>query len=123
MEPCALQQDPEPCVSMAFLTPCYYSEGVIYHKPLLSLPPGQIQEVSLSQEEPAPQVDVTPELDLEVVPESSGDWQNVFSWPQHPECRKGLDGLLSADRVEDFGPPKVLIQSGSKVKDEDVPCC
>uniref|UniRef100_A0A3Q3VYE9 C2H2-type domain-containing protein n=1 Tax=Mola mola TaxID=94237 RepID=A0A3Q3VYE9_MOLML len=26
----------------------------------------------------APQVDVTPELDLEVVPESSGDWQHVF---------------------------------------------
>ncbi|XP_056236976.1 zinc finger protein 236-like [Seriola aureovittata] len=39
---------------------------------------GQIQEVSLGQEETAPQVEVTPELDLEVVPESSGDWQNVF---------------------------------------------
>ncbi|XP_060938042.1 zinc finger protein 236-like [Limanda limanda] len=40
---------------------------------------GQIQEVSLSQDETAPQVEVTSELDLEVVPESSGDWQNVFS--------------------------------------------
>uniref|UniRef100_A0A8D3A4H1 C2H2-type domain-containing protein n=2 Tax=Scophthalmus maximus TaxID=52904 RepID=A0A8D3A4H1_SCOMX len=40
---------------------------------------GQIQEVSLSQEEAAAQVEVSPELDLEVVPESSGDWQNVFS--------------------------------------------
>ncbi|KAM7420296.1 hypothetical protein PAMA_014824 [Pampus argenteus] len=39
---------------------------------------GQIQEVALGQEEPAPQVEVTPELDLEVVPESSGDWHNVF---------------------------------------------
>ncbi|XP_070691522.1 zinc finger protein 236-like [Pempheris klunzingeri] len=39
---------------------------------------GQIQEVSLSQEEPVPQVEVTPDLDLEVVPESSGDWHNVF---------------------------------------------
>ncbi|XP_053183269.1 zinc finger protein 236-like isoform X1 [Scomber japonicus] len=39
---------------------------------------GQMQEVSLSQEEAASQVDVTPELDLEVVPESSGDWHNVF---------------------------------------------
>ncbi|XP_019120471.1 zinc finger protein 236 isoform X1 [Larimichthys crocea] len=38
---------------------------------------GQIQEVTLSQEEPANQVEVTPELDLEVVPESSGDW-HVF---------------------------------------------
>ncbi|XP_028282065.1 zinc finger protein 236 isoform X2 [Parambassis ranga] len=40
---------------------------------------GQIQDVSLSQEETAPQVEVTPDLDLEVVPESSGDWHNVFS--------------------------------------------
>ncbi|XP_028326294.1 zinc finger protein 236 [Gouania willdenowi] len=39
---------------------------------------GQIQDVSLGQEESAPQVEVTPELDLEVVPESSGDWHNVF---------------------------------------------
>ncbi|KAK2910564.1 zinc finger protein 236-like isoform X1 [Channa argus] len=39
---------------------------------------GQIQEVSLGQEEAAPPVEVTPELDLEVVPESSGDW-HVFS--------------------------------------------
>ncbi|KAF7669195.1 hypothetical protein LDENG_00228350 [Lucifuga dentata] len=39
---------------------------------------GQIQEVALSQEEPVSQVEVTPELDLEVVPESSGDWHNVF---------------------------------------------
>lgn len=38
--------------------------------------------MSLSQEEPAPEVEVTPELDLEVVPESSGDWHNVFPWPQ-----------------------------------------
>lgn len=53
---------------------------------LLSLPssssvsflsPGQIQEVPLSQKEPSPQVEVTPELDLEVVPESSTDW-HVF---------------------------------------------
>lgn len=42
------------------------------------LPLGQIQEVSLGQEEAAPQVEVTSELDLEVVPESSGDWHNVF---------------------------------------------
>ncbi|XP_008322189.1 zinc finger protein 236 isoform X2 [Cynoglossus semilaevis] len=35
----------------------------------------QIQEVHLRQAQAA----VTPELDLEVVPESSGDWQNVFS--------------------------------------------
>ncbi|XP_037640983.1 zinc finger protein 236-like [Sebastes umbrosus] len=39
---------------------------------------GQLQDVSLSQEESAPQVEVTSELDLEVVPESSGDWHNVF---------------------------------------------
>uniref|UniRef100_A0A3Q1FY96 Zinc finger protein 236 n=1 Tax=Acanthochromis polyacanthus TaxID=80966 RepID=A0A3Q1FY96_9TELE len=39
---------------------------------------GQMQDVSLGQEGPAPQVEVTPELDLEVVPESSGDWDNVF---------------------------------------------
>ncbi|XP_011603674.2 zinc finger protein 236 [Takifugu rubripes] len=38
---------------------------------------GQIQEVPLSQKEPSPQVEVTPELDLEVVPESSTDW-HVF---------------------------------------------
>ncbi|XP_038145267.1 zinc finger protein 236-like isoform X3 [Cyprinodon tularosa] len=37
---------------------------------------GQIQDVSLGQEEPAPRVEVTPELDLEVVPESAGDWHN-----------------------------------------------
>lgn len=49
---------------------------------VLCLSPGQIQEVSLSQEETAPQVEVTPDLDLEVVPESSGDWPNVFSWSQ-----------------------------------------
>lgn len=41
------------------------------------LSPGQIQEVPLSQKEPSPQVEVTPELDLEVVPESSTDW-HVF---------------------------------------------
>ncbi|XP_078109675.1 zinc finger protein 236 isoform X2 [Sander vitreus] len=39
---------------------------------------GQIQDVSLSQEDSAHQVEVTPELDLEVVPESSADWHNVF---------------------------------------------
>ncbi|XP_076006459.1 zinc finger protein 236 isoform X2 [Genypterus blacodes] len=39
---------------------------------------GQMQEVTLSQEEQGPQVEVTPELDLEVVPESAGDWHNVF---------------------------------------------
>nr|XP_057908770.1 zinc finger protein 236-like isoform X1 [Doryrhamphus excisus] len=39
---------------------------------------GQIQEVTVHQEEPPSQVTVTPELDLEVVPESSGDWHNVF---------------------------------------------
>ncbi|KAM9851734.1 zinc finger protein 236 [Aulostomus maculatus] len=38
---------------------------------------GQIQEVSLGQEEPSAEVEVTPELDLEGVPESSGDW-HVF---------------------------------------------
>lgn len=42
------------------------------------VPPGQIQDVSLSQEDSAHQVEVTPELDLEVVPESSADWHNVF---------------------------------------------
>lgn len=40
---------------------------------------GQTQDVSLSQDEAAQhQVEVTPELDLEVVPESSGDWHSVF---------------------------------------------
>ncbi|XP_028985325.1 zinc finger protein 236-like isoform X2 [Betta splendens] len=39
---------------------------------------GQIPDVSLGHEEPTPQGEVTPELDLEVVPESSGDWHNVF---------------------------------------------
>ncbi|XP_035808978.2 zinc finger protein 236 isoform X2 [Amphiprion ocellaris] len=39
---------------------------------------GQMQDVSLGQEDPTPPVEVTPELDLEVVPESSGDWHNVF---------------------------------------------
>ncbi|XP_061919552.1 zinc finger protein 236-like [Entelurus aequoreus] len=39
---------------------------------------GQSQDVTLRQEEPPSQVTVTPELDLEVVPESSGDWHNVF---------------------------------------------
>uniref|UniRef100_A0A3Q3IK56 Zinc finger protein 865 n=1 Tax=Monopterus albus TaxID=43700 RepID=A0A3Q3IK56_MONAL len=39
---------------------------------------GQIQEVALGQEETGTQVEVTPELDLEVVPESSGDWHSVF---------------------------------------------
>ncbi|XP_054898100.1 zinc finger protein 236-like isoform X2 [Poeciliopsis prolifica] len=39
---------------------------------------GQLQDVSLGQDEPAPPVEVSPELDLEVVPEPSGDWHNVF---------------------------------------------
>ncbi|XP_013880065.1 zinc finger protein 236 [Austrofundulus limnaeus] len=39
---------------------------------------GQIQDVPLGQEEAASQVEDTPELDLEVVPESTGDWHNVF---------------------------------------------
>lgn len=46
--------------------------------PFLFSPSGQIQEVSLGQDQPPPQVEVTPDLDLEVVPESSGDWHNVF---------------------------------------------
>lgn len=46
--------------------------------PPLFLLLGQLQEVSLSEGGAAPQVEVTPELDLEVVPESSGDWHNVF---------------------------------------------
>lgn len=45
----------------------------------LFLLPGQIQDVPLGQEEAAPRVEVTPELDLEVVPEATGDWPNVFS--------------------------------------------
>lgn len=40
---------------------------------------GQIQDVPLGQEEATPRVEVTPELDLEVVPEATGDWPNVFS--------------------------------------------
>lgn len=43
-----------------------------------SAPTSQLQDVSLGQEETTPQVEVSPELDLEVVPESTGDWQNVF---------------------------------------------
>uniref|UniRef100_A0A1A7X756 Zinc finger protein 236 n=1 Tax=Iconisemion striatum TaxID=60296 RepID=A0A1A7X756_9TELE len=39
---------------------------------------GQIQDVPLGQEDPATPVEATPELDLEVVPESAGDWHNVF---------------------------------------------
>lgn len=64
------------------------------------LPSGQIQEVTLSQEEPANQVEVTPELDLEVVPESSGDW-HVFPWPQttKPQSQKALYSVLSTDWV------------------------
>lgn len=50
--------------------------------PPLFLPLGQLQEVSLSEGGAAPQVEVTSELDLEVVPESSGDWHNVFPWAQ-----------------------------------------
>ncbi|RVE62310.1 hypothetical protein OJAV_G00155830 [Oryzias javanicus] len=40
---------------------------------------GQIQDLPLDQDEAAPQVGVTSDLDLEVVPESTGDWQNVFT--------------------------------------------
>ncbi|XP_072316378.1 zinc finger protein 236-like isoform X1 [Eucyclogobius newberryi] len=41
---------------------------------------GQIQDVSLGQDDTvSSQVEVGPELDLEVVPESSGDWHNVFT--------------------------------------------
>lgn len=41
---------------------------------------GQIHDVSLGQDDTAPpQVEVEPELDLEVVPEPSGDWHNVFT--------------------------------------------
>ena len=39
--------------------------------------PGQIHDVSLSQEESAAEIEVTPDLDLEVVPES-GEWHTVF---------------------------------------------
>ncbi|XP_074539867.1 zinc finger protein 236 isoform X1 [Halichoeres trimaculatus] len=39
---------------------------------------GQIQEVTLGEDEAAPQVEVAPELELDVVPESSGHWHNVF---------------------------------------------
>ncbi|XP_077455231.1 zinc finger protein 236 isoform X1 [Stigmatopora argus] len=39
---------------------------------------GQIQDVRLRQEEPTTEVTPTPELDLGVVPESSGDW-HVFT--------------------------------------------
>lgn len=48
---------------------------------VLCLSPGQIQEVSLSQEETAPQVEVTADLDLEVVPESSGDFPLSHVFP------------------------------------------
>lgn len=41
-------------------------------------PPGQLQEVSLSEGVPEVQVEVAPELDLEVVPEATGDWHSVF---------------------------------------------
>ncbi|KAI9520910.1 hypothetical protein NQZ68_013316 [Dissostichus eleginoides] len=39
---------------------------------------GQIHDVTLGEEESASQVEVTPDLDLEVVPESSEDWHHVF---------------------------------------------
>ncbi|XP_061572310.1 zinc finger protein 236-like [Cololabis saira] len=39
---------------------------------------GQIQDMSLGPDEPGAQVEVTPDLDLEVVPESAGDWHSVF---------------------------------------------
>ncbi|XP_034031282.1 zinc finger protein 236-like [Thalassophryne amazonica] len=39
---------------------------------------GQIQVISVGPEEPRPQSEATPDLDLEVVPGSSGVWQNVF---------------------------------------------
>ena len=61
---------------------------------------GQIQEVSLGQDEAVAQVEVTPELDLEVVPESSGDWHNVFHWPTaHHTSQTALYGALSTDQV------------------------
>lgn len=41
---------------------------------------GQLQDVSLGVDEPAPRVEVSPELDLEVVPEPTGDWHTVFPW-------------------------------------------
>lgn len=41
-------------------------------------PTGQLQEVSLSEGVPEVQVEVAPELDLEVVPEPTGDWHSVF---------------------------------------------
>ncbi|XP_010770938.1 zinc finger protein 236-like, partial [Notothenia coriiceps] len=39
---------------------------------------GQIHDVTLGEEESVSQVEVTPDLDLEVVPESSEDWHHVF---------------------------------------------
>lgn len=88
------------CVLMGFssgLQGMWLMQLLILHSPPPPPPPpGQIQDVSLSQEDPAPQVEVTPELDLEVVPESSGDWHNVFPWPQ---TRKALHSVLSSDWV------------------------
>lgn len=86
------------CMFMGFANRCYLSQHLlILH---FFLPSGQIQEVTLSQEEPANQVEVTPELDLEVVPESSGDW-HVFPWPQttKPQSQKALYSVLSTDWV------------------------
>lgn len=55
--------------------PSSFSSPVLHS---LFLLPGQIQEVTLGPEESGAQVEVTPELDLEVVPEASGDWHSVF---------------------------------------------
>lgn len=67
------------CIRGGLLNGCHTLPPSII--PPLFLPSGQLQEVSLSEGGAAPQVEVTPELDLEVVPESSGDWHNVF-WAQ-----------------------------------------
>lgn len=75
---------------------------------------GQVQEVTLSQEEQGPQVEVTPELDLEVVPESSGDWHNVFPWSKHhdsldPKRSTVCTGnMLSTDYYHCTGAAKTL---------------
>lgn len=61
----------------------WFTERCKSFKLILHFPsPGQIHDVSLSQEESAAEIEVTPDLDLEVVPESSGEWHTVFPWPQ-----------------------------------------
>ena len=61
---------------------CWGESIPLYSSPTVSycvFPlPGQVQDVSLCQEEPGAPAEVTADLNLEVVPESSGDWQNVF---------------------------------------------